>query len=331
MIENGHLQTGIGKGEKPTKQSHSSTIVPMTTSAFVLFLPFLVVVSSIVLQTRPCTPTIKFTGGGINFWWQAGVCQYLAEQRGNGGTNPNVVQVEGASAGALAATLLVSNSSFEKAADIAISLAHRNKVFDKRLGLYGIWGNMVNEWLDELLPDEITSSVQSNLFLAVTPFPRIWKGTAYVSGFQNKNELIEANMASTHIPYFMNKKATAKFRGRRYIDGSFWTLFAKQQPTQDDLLIPSLSALDELQIQQPNGLILPSPSSLLTKLSNQDNPVFVVDWRDDDVFRDARQSQTKSFVSLITPDGLYEMMEFGYQYMKRKQESGEVPSTLFNY
>ena len=194
----------------------------MTISAFVFFFSFcLVVVSSIVLQTRPSTtPTIRFTGGGIYFWWQAGVCQYLAEQRGMGTIcdKPSAnVQVEGASAGALAATLLVSNSSFRQAADIAISLAHRDKVFEKRLGLYGIWGNMVNEWLEELLPDEITASVQSNLFLAVTPFPRIWKGTTYVTGFQNKNELIEACMASTHIPYFMNKRATAKFRDRRYV------------------------------------------------------------------------------------------------------------------
>ena len=302
----------------------------MTTTVFVVFIAFLlVVVSSLVLRTRPCTsPTIKFTGGGIYFWWQVGVCRYLAEQRRIGETTAKV-QVEGASAGALSATLLITNSSFDKAADIAIALAHRDKVFEKRLGLYGIWGNMVNEWLDELLPDEISASVQSNLFLAVTPFPRLWKGTAYVHGFQNKNEVIEACMASTHIPLFMNKRVTAKFRGRRYIDGSFWTLFAKQPPEND--LIPSPS-LEEQSSQ--SSLRLPQSSPLLTstkELVTQDHPVFVVDWRDDEVFRNARQSQTKTFVSLVSPDGLYEMMEFGYQYMKRKQEKGEIPSTLFNY
>jgi hypothetical protein len=39
--------------------------------------------------------------------------------------------------------------------------------------------------------------------------------------FSSKDDLIDACMASVHIPYFMNARFSARFRGSRYLDGSF--------------------------------------------------------------------------------------------------------------
>lgn len=37
-----------------------------------------------------------------------------------------------------------------------------------------------------------------------------------VSDFNSKEDLVKACMASVHIPYFMNKRFSARHRGRRY-------------------------------------------------------------------------------------------------------------------
>jgi hypothetical protein len=51
----------------------------------------------------------------------------------------NSLPVLGTSAGALAATLLVTGANFDQAADIAINQAHKYKLFDSQAGLAGVW------------------------------------------------------------------------------------------------------------------------------------------------------------------------------------------------
>lgn len=43
----------------------------------------------------------------------------------------------------------------------------------------------------------------------------------YLGDFQTKAELIEANMASVHVPFFLDYKPFAKYQERVCIDGSF--------------------------------------------------------------------------------------------------------------
>ena len=72
---------------------------------------------------------IKFSGGGINFWWQAGAAKFLSEV-----SDLRAIPVMGSSAGALCATLLVNGASFDAAAKLAINQAYENKLFEKKLG-----------------------------------------------------------------------------------------------------------------------------------------------------------------------------------------------------
>ena len=39
--------------------------------------------------------------------------------------------------------------------------------------------------------------------------------------FKSRQDLIDANMASIHIPLFLDKQFSRPFRGARYVDGSF--------------------------------------------------------------------------------------------------------------
>ena len=93
-----------------------------------------------------------FSGGGIYFWWQAGVATYIQEKKN---LNPKLkVNYLGSSAGALSAALLYSNVSMSKAAEYAIYQAEREKLFTNPSGLAFVWGKIVREWLDVLIDEK---------------------------------------------------------------------------------------------------------------------------------------------------------------------------------
>lgn len=102
-----------------------------------------------------------FPGGGIFFYWQAGVVSYLREQ----GYDLGDITLAGASAGALTATLTASDVDFYDATQLALDLAEEAGVWDRRGGLQGVWGPIIERWLDELLPcnviDKIGNRVRS--------------------------------------------------------------------------------------------------------------------------------------------------------------------------
>jgi predicted acylesterase/phospholipase RssA len=75
---------------------------------------------------------MKFSGGGIYFWWQAGAAKFLSEQCTI--SDLSTFPVMGSSAGALCATLFVNGASFDAAAKFAINQAYENNLFEKKLG-----------------------------------------------------------------------------------------------------------------------------------------------------------------------------------------------------
>ena len=61
---------------------------------------------------------------------------YMQEQ----GYNLSNAQLSGASAGALSATLAATGVNFYEATELALSLSEEAGVWDRPLGLQGIWG-----------------------------------------------------------------------------------------------------------------------------------------------------------------------------------------------
>ena len=137
------------------------------------------------------TTHIVFPGGGIFFYYQAGLVNFLRERY-----DLSSCTFAGASAGALTATLTAANVDFFEATDLALKMAADAGVWDRSGGLQGIWGPMIEDWLDELLPESI-DNLQGRISLLVTPLPSF--GKSKISNFENRQDLIKCNMASVHL------------------------------------------------------------------------------------------------------------------------------------
>lgn len=137
------------------------------------------------------TTNIVFPGGGIFFYYQAGLVIFLREKY-----DLSTCTFSGASAGALTATLTAADIDFYEATELALKLAADAGVWDRSGGLQGIWGPMIEEWLDALLPQSI-DTLQDRITLLVTPIPSF--GKTKISRFENREDLIKCNMASVHL------------------------------------------------------------------------------------------------------------------------------------
>lgn len=138
------------------------------------------------------TTHIVFPGGGIFFYWYAGLVSFLRESH----YDLSSCSFSGASAGALAATLTGLDVDFYAATDLALKMAAEAGVWDRKSGLQGIWGPMIEDWLDRLLPPDI-QPIQGRLTLLVTPIPSF--GKVKIHNFIDRQDLIRANLASVHL------------------------------------------------------------------------------------------------------------------------------------
>jgi hypothetical protein len=94
----------------------------------------------------------------------------------------------------------------------------------------------------------------------------------------------------------MNGKLARKYGNKYFIDGSFWSAvggkFIRREASHHKLLN--------------------------TKRDHQ----FFLNYQEDDIFMDSHRDT--SFLKLLTPDGLYDMMEAGYDFMERLDKSNEI-------
>lgn len=140
----------------------------------------------------PRIPGVVFPGGGLFFYWQAGVVvSFLSPPATASGAirRSSVIDVlpdpfvdprdllfsslacaqahlqergydlpsaplAGASAGALSATLAKSDVSPVDATELALAMSEEAGIWDRPAGLQGIWGGIIREWLDVLLPED---------------------------------------------------------------------------------------------------------------------------------------------------------------------------------
>lgn len=225
----------------------------------------------------PPVPHLVFPGGGIFFYWQAGVVTYMREQ----GYNLTASTATGASAGALTATLAKTNVDFARATELALTMAEDAGLWNRKEGLQGIWGPIIEDWLDQLLPENAVELGNNRLSLLVTPVPSF--GKKKIDSFESRQDLIRCNMASVHLPWFLDGKLTAEFRDHPCIDGSF---LAKGRDYLPDYRPPSTLVLDY----------------------NRD-PKY-------------QKKGILEFVEAISPDGIWGMLEDGKKYAAIMEEQG---------
>ena len=243
---------------------------------------------------RPTVPAkpkaCYFTGAGVYFFWQIGAAKYMQETCSLKG-----MDIVGASAGSLTGLLLLSGVDFDKATNVALTQTLESGVYTKPSGLAGELGGLLFAWLDTVLPAELPDSVLRNLHVALAPAAA--KPPKTIAGFSDRAEVISACMTSCHIPVFSDGRPTTEFRGESCVDGSFWYFVTKNRFT---------------------GLPLPKDIS--------PDEVFWVDYTDDDEFL---SSIDGNFLKIQTQDGILDMVEAGYNHMKREHYYGRLPMARF--
>ncbi len=171
------------------------------------------------LASKPAAPApgIICPGSGIFFWWQAGATGALASKFELGRS-----QFAGTSGGALAATLAACGCRTDDALGVAASLCRDAGVFDRGpWALRGVWGSIVRAWLGRLLPTDAAERCRGRVAIVVR---RPLRGPSLVHDFRSRDDLIDACLASVHVPLYMDGRFTATFRGAAHIDDDFLSL-----------------------------------------------------------------------------------------------------------
>lgn len=236
------------------------------------------IVTDSVAQARPPL-FVSFSGGGIYFFWQLGAVKYLREHY-----QITRVPMAGASSGSIVACLSACGVCPLKTVEAAYALSLEYDIWNRKLGLIGIWGGLIRKWLDSLLPDNAHEIVSGRLHVVIAKAPTL--ELFEVSHFESKADLIEAVMASAHVPFVLDGKPFIKFRNRLCWDGSF----------------PDFVYFDNSEYLKRNG------STLIVDYSMDEE----LDWHRGD------------FLKLRSYDETLELIDKGYNYVKRLHESGAI-------
>ncbi|EWM20908.1 Acyl transferase/acyl hydrolase/lysophospholipase [Nannochloropsis gaditana] len=155
---------------------------------------------------------VNFPGGGKFFYWQSGVATFLNQH-----FDLRSAKLVGASAGSLTATLMACHVDAHHATETAVRILHRYKVYERAMGLVGVWGAVVRDWLWEVLPDNAAELCAGRVHISVLCLPY---RRCHVTDFASKEDLIETCLASAHLPLVMDGKPFRLWRGWPCMDGS---------------------------------------------------------------------------------------------------------------
>ena len=97
----------------------------------------------------------------------------------------------------MASALAACDVDFLAATELAYGLAVKHDLYNRRLGLVGVWGGLVREWLDELLPDNAADVCRGKVFVHTWDVPSFSRRP--YTDFASKQDLIDCLLASVHI------------------------------------------------------------------------------------------------------------------------------------
>ena len=163
-------------------------------------------------------PILGVAGGGVFFFWEVGVLKYLSERY-----RLQDMNLIGVSAGALASVLVACQVDFDRSVRRAYDICVERDIFNRPGGLQGVWGPILRQWLDELLPENAHERCEGRVKIIATRMPRM--KLCYLEEFQTRNDLIDSLLASVHIPFFLDGNGSFKYRGEAFIDGSIFDFF----------------------------------------------------------------------------------------------------------
>ena len=182
-----------------------------------------------------------FHGCGAAFPWAMGYACFVRERCGP----LDRVEFSGVSSGALAAVALALGLDLMRAVRLAVEL--QNQLCIRPSGLFGGWADLLVVYYERLLPAGPAVARLSNLHVGLTGLDG---RLAYVSEFSGKRDLIEALLASQHLPFFVDLRPWAFYRGRRYLD-TWWRRAAPPVGFRSchEVALPTLGGLSRESIK----------------------------------------------------------------------------------
>ena len=237
-----------------------------------------------------------FPGGGIFFAWQAGVMTYLKQHDYD--LSDSSCRFLGSSAGSLMATMSALNVDLEEALQTALDLAaNKYDVWDRPKGLQGVLLDMIDEWLQIMIPqDAATSMVEDDngnrLSILVTPVPFLWQKQTLRS-FSCRQDLIDCNLASIFLPFFSNGDLFYTIPNRGiYIDGNFLSTGRHYLPP---------------------------------KKRQKKNQLIVLNWQKDSNLKEKGLTE-EDLVATLSPDTIWELVQIGKMYAQALEAKGKFQS-----
>lgn len=177
------------------------------------------------LQSNPELPRsvigFSFSGGGFLLPYHLACIRALKDigllvQHSDGQGTPQ--QVGGASAGSLAAAVVACDLDLDVVDEAVDEMTEECR----RQGTWTRLGPCLRLRLDKLLPEDAHVRCSGRLHVAVSkvkPWGQLKCKRA--THFESRDDLIDALMASCHLPILSNGRLTTSFRGRRVADGGF--------------------------------------------------------------------------------------------------------------
>eukprot|EP00039_Didymoeca_costata_P029921 m.27050 g.27050 ORF g.27050 m.27050 type:complete len:314 (+) comp7857_c0_seq1:383-1324(+) len=160
------------------------------------------------------TTSFSFSGAGFLSLFHVGAATRLKEL--------NVIstktQLYGCSGGALAAASVIA----EIPVDDVIEFHLETMRHCQKHGYFGNVGKVLYELLDRNLPSNAPEIFNKRLGVGVLS---VWpmSGFEIVNEFKDKRDLIDALMATCHIPFYLEPRFCTKYRGKYVIDGGMNT------------------------------------------------------------------------------------------------------------
>lgn len=83
------------------------------------------------------------------------------------------------------------------------------------------WAGYIRRWLDGCLPADAHDKCNRRLHISITELAPTF-GTTTISTYADRSDLIDAVLASVHVPFWLDRKFCTSFRGSSCIDGSVY-------------------------------------------------------------------------------------------------------------
>jgi hypothetical protein len=221
-----HKPAPLSSPEEPQQQSHVSTQAQSVSSIGAGWavpapgMPTSIFVPQHLNSEAPARSKLRlgWAGAGIFFFWQLGAVKYLAEHY-----DLSKVSMAGASAGSFISVLAACGVDADRAVETAYAMSLEHDIYSRPLGLIGVWGSLIERWLDDLLPHDAAERCRGRVEVVVSVAPTMEQRA--ISDFRDKRDLIDVCMASAHVPVFLDKRLMRPCRDMLCVDGSFPDFF----------------------------------------------------------------------------------------------------------